>query len=243
MKPLKKTAAIVTIGDELLAGKTIDQNTGFLITHLSQQGIIVRCAVTIPDDIDLIVESVKTLSARVNWTFVSGGLGPTHDDMTIEAIAKAFEAPLVTNQILVGKIRKMFGESCTEGHLKMANVPEGTVLIELAHQKIPIIQFRNIFVFPGVPELMNHLFLQIKDRFIGEILPEVELLLKADEGVIAEDLKQTIVNFPGIKIGSYPSILRGGFSIKLILQHKNKETLEKAVLYLKNRVGVFYFKA
>lgn len=233
------TAAIISIGDELLSGSIHDQNTSFILSHLNQQGVKISYTVVLPDDIEVISHFLKPLPKQVDWAFITGGLGPTHDDITLEAIAYTFNAPLETNAYLKEKIQTLYGDACTRDHLKMAEVPKGTELVHLPEHKIPVIKFQNIFILPGVPELMQHLFLQIKDRFIGIEDAQAELFLDTDEGIIAQDLKEVLKRISGLKIGSYPTNPSSGYRIRLHLRHQERAELNKALEMLETRVGSY----
>lgn len=238
------TAAIISIGDELLSGKIEDQNTSFLLNHLNQQGINISCTLMLPDEVHIISRFLKPLPQMVDLIFVTGGLGPTHDDITLQAISTTFEAPLETSSVLEMKIRQMYGNRCTQDHLKMADIPKGTELITLPDHKIPVIKFQKIFVFPGVPELMQYLFLQIKDQFVGIRMAERELFLDADEGIIANELRTAIDQFEGLKIGSYPTASNiGGYRIRLLMRHQDGKILNKAVNQLKTTLGKYLVKS
>lgn len=236
---MQKSAAIVTIGDELLSGKTKDLNTPFLIEELTRQGVNVRFCLMLPDESTLIGDTIKQYAPMVDWMFVCGGLGPTHDDITLESLASSFGVKLERNKNLEKLIKRKLGSKCTPEHLKMAFIPEGTQLLTPKNISIPIIQFQNIIVFPGVPELMQNLFNALKDRFQGQLKGETEILLNADEGRIAQDLKEVLDEFEGLKIGSYPTQLKEGYNLKLILQHDSKQIVAAAKAALKQRLGRF----
>ncbi|MBU2512841.1 competence/damage-inducible protein A [bacterium] len=233
----KKSAIIIAIGDELLSGRIEDHNTNFLIQRLNDQGIVINYCLIIPDDISIIAETIFSYHNKATWLFVSGGLGPTHDDVTMEGIAKAFEEPLVCNTLLSNIIKQRFGEKCTESHLKMAYVPEGTELISARKQNLPVIQYKNIFVFPGVPELLQHLFLSVIDKFQGSKTWSKELLFDVDEGTIAERLKEILKRFSGLKIGSYPVVVNNRSLVKIVLQHGDQDRLIEAEKYAVSSLG------
>ncbi len=232
-----KSAIIIAIGDELLSGMTTDHNTSFLIRKLNDQGVGVKSCLTIPDDIDIISETISSYYHRATWIFLSGGLGPTHDDVTLEGVAKAFNVPIVCNTVLSNMIKQRFGKKCTESHLKMAYVPEGTKLITARKQNLPIIQYENIYIFPGVPGLLQHLFLSIAEKFQGNRSWTKELLLDVDEGTIAIKLKNILKQFSGLKIGSYPVVVDNRPLVKIVLQHESQKELLEAEEYAISSLG------
>ena len=233
------TAAIIVIGDELLSGRTPDVNTPFLIDQLSKVGIKVKFCLMIPDDAKIIGRIVAEYSSLVKWVLISGGIGPTHDDITMESLASVFKVPLITHPELVTLLKKVYGQKCSPRHLKMAQVPEGTVLISTSRPNIPVIQFRNIFIFPGVPELMKTMFLLIKGSFKGDLCPVKEIVLAIDEGEILDELDQTIMQFSGVKIGSYPALLEDGYSVRIVMEHESKTYLNETFDFFEGKVRQF----
>ena len=232
----EKTAAIIIIGDEILSGRFEDQNSPFLIKQLASQGVNVRYCLTIPDDKEIISRIVLEYSKRVTWVFTSGGIGPTPDDITMESLALAFNVPIITHGELEGRIKKLFGANCTPEHMRMARVPEGTLLLKTSRPHIPVLQFRNITIFPGVPEFLKAIFLLIKDRFQGTVNPVAEINLIVEEGKITEYLEQTLVQFPDLKLGSYPCYVGDVVRVKIVMEHKNQDYLSNAQEFFEGRV-------
>ncbi|MCP4296231.1 MAG: competence/damage-inducible protein A [Proteobacteria bacterium] len=237
MQNKNKKAAIIIIGDEILSGRVVDKNSPFLIQHLSEKGIQVQYCVTIPDDPEIISETVLTYSQKVEWCFTSGGIGPTPDDITVASIARAFAVPVVRHSFLEKLIRKISGEKLTTEHLKMADIPEGAVLHETNKEYFPALQFNNIFILPGVPIFLQGVFLAIQDHFKGEIYPVMEIDLCVEEGIISAELKHTLNRFPDLKIGSYPCFDDPEICVKLVLEHEDGAYLEEAYEYLMRKVG------
>jgi molybdenum cofactor synthesis domain-containing protein len=200
-----KIAAIIVIGNEILSGKTKDTNTPFLTGELFELGISLKRVAVIPDNIDDIAEEVRFCKSRYNFIFTSGGIGPTHDDVTIEGLAKGTDRKLIRHPILEECIRKYYVEP-TEVHYRLAMVPEGTSLIQDKNLPMPIISLDNIFIFPGVPMLLEKQFNHIKRRFKSKPIHTVILELRTQEVKIAESLEQILEEFPDVEIGSYPEI-------------------------------------
>lgn len=199
------TAAALIIGNELLNGKIEEQNLVVLARALRTLGITLRRVVFIPDEIPLIVDEVRALSASFDTVFTSGGVGPTHDDVTIAAIAQAFGRPVVTHEQTAAMIREHFGQDLKPGHLLMARVPEGCELVTDEDAKWPTILMNNVWVLPGVPEIFRMRLCAIK-KFLAGGRPFVcrEVYTNLDEGNLVPLLDQVVQRFPAVDIGSYP---------------------------------------
>jgi molybdenum cofactor synthesis domain-containing protein len=231
------TAGVVVIGNEILTGKVADTNSPFLCKELTFLGLDLCRITTIPDDFDLIGHTVREFSERFTWVFTSGGIGPTHDDMTVPAIAAGFGVKAVRHPALEASIRKHYGERMTEDHLLMALVPEGSELIEVEGLYFPQTVFRNIFILPGVPQLLQYKFNAIKHRFRGTPIVLREIFMKADEGIIAASLRETQAKHPGLLIGSYPNFSRAEYSVKVTLESRDGATVSAALAELQSRLA------
>lgn len=242
MNQQQKTAAILVIGDEILSGRYEDQNSPFLIKQLSSQGVTVRYCLTVPDEKEIIARSVREYSERVTWLFTSGGIGPTPDDITMESIALAFNVPLIVHPEISERIKNMYGDRCTPEHLRMAEVPEGTLLLKTSRPHIPVLQFQNITIFPGVPEFLRAIFMLIKDQFQGVVNPVSEINLVVDEAEITGFLKETLGLFPDLKLGSYPCYAQDAVRVKVVMEHRDQEVLSNAKAFFEERAGEFVRK-
>src|SRR5258708_1819804 len=147
------TAAALVIGDEILSGKVSEANVQVLARSLRDLGILLRRVVVVMDDVEAIAQEVTQLSRTHDWLFTSGGVGPTHDDVTIEAVAKAFGVAVVSSPEMEAMLRAHYKERCTEGHLRMALVPDGAALEVSAEVRWPTIRLRNTWLLPGIPEV------------------------------------------------------------------------------------------
>ena len=230
------TAGLIVIGNEILSGKTPDTNAPFLAKELRFLGVVLARILTIPDEFDQIGSAVREYAGSFTWVFTSGGVGPTHDDITIAAIAAGFGVPVVTDPRLEASLRAHYKQRLTDDHLQMAKVPAGTELIDVPGLSYPQIQFRNVFILPGVPELFRAKFSAIKGRFAGKPIRLREIFLKADEGIIAGALRKTAEDFPAVLIGSYPSFRREEYSVKVTLESYEGEGLEEALAALRARL-------
>ena len=235
----RKNAGIIIIGSEILSGKVADQNSPFLAKKLTSLGVQVDWIITVPDDVNIIAKTIRTHFESVDWVFTSGGIGPTHDDVTTESIAKAFDVPLIAHPVLVEAIQRFYGDRCNPSHLSMAQVPEGTQIISSPNRDHPVIQFRNIFVFPGVPKFLKDKFLAVQDKFKGQANFCKKIELEVEEGEISEKMYATLKQFPGVSIGSYPEYCKASVKVDIYLEHEDKHYLEKAYQYLITELNDF----
>src|SRR5262245_51961380 len=148
----ERTAAVVVIGNEILTGKSQDMNATYLIGELYKLGVALRRIVVIPDDIDEIARAVRECSEKFDFVLTSGGVGPTHDDVTIAGIARAFNREIVRHPELEKLISHYCGGNLEEAHIRMTEVPEGAKLIRDSGIKWPVLTIENVYVLPGVPE-------------------------------------------------------------------------------------------
>jgi molybdenum cofactor synthesis domain-containing protein len=230
------TAGLIVIGNEILSGKTPDTNAPFLAKELRFLGVVLARILTIPDEFELIGRAVREYSEAFTWVFTSGGVGPTHDDLTIAAIAGGFGVPVVTDPRLEAALRSHYGQRLTDDHLQMAKVPQGSELIDVPGLTYPQVQFRNVIILPGVPELFRTKFSAIKGRFAGKPILLREIFLKADEGAVAGALRKTAEEFPAVLIGSYPSFRRDEYSVKVTLEAYDGGGLDEALAALRSRL-------
>jgi molybdopterin-biosynthesis enzyme MoeA-like protein len=163
---------------------------------------------------------VRKLSERFDYVFTSGGVGPTHDDVTISSIARAFDKPIVRHPELEAMLRRYFGEGIDETRLRMADVPEGAELVYGGEMKFPVMAYRNVYIFPGVPELFRKKFTAIRERFrVAPFYLWVVHTLE-DEFDIAERLQTIADAHPSVAIGSYPNFATPEYKVKLTLESK-----------------------
>jgi len=219
---------MVVIGNEILTGKVIDTNSPFLCRELAFLGVDLRRITTIGDDFEEIGRVARYFSEHFDWVFTSGGVGPTHDDITIPAIAAGFGVRAVPHPQLVEAIRRHYGERCTEAHLLMALVPEGAELIDIPGRSHPQVLFRNVFIMPGVPQLFQIRVSGVKGRLGGAPLILREIFLQADEGTIAATLKAVDDAFPDVLIGSYPNFFRAEYSVKVTVESRSEPPVQAA---------------
>jgi FAD synthetase len=226
---MSKTAGIVIIGNEVLSGKTQDTNSYFLCTELRQLGVEVQKISTIQDDIELIGQEVAAFAKRFDIVFTTGGVGPTHDDVTIEGIAHGFGVQVVRHPDIERKMRQRLGGDVNEARLRMANVPGGATLLATEALFAPVLKMHNVYVFPGIPKILQERFHAIKERFRESPYFLKNVYLKYGEGVIAAMLNDVLAKFPELLLGSYPVLDRPDYKVKVTLESKDANYLSSAL--------------
>lgn len=238
--PADPTAAILLIGNEILSGKVDDQNGRYLIGELRSLGVALRRIEVVPDDVDDIAESVRTLSARFDTLFTSGGVGPTHDDVTLAAVAAAFGMPLVRHPELEALLRASFGGRLHERDLRMADIPDGARL-EYGPRgpgsTWPVVVVRNIWVLPGVPEIFRRKFESVRELFRTAPIFARALYSREGEGPIAAALDAVVAEFPTVEIGSYPHLGAPDYKVKITLDGRESAVVDAALGSLVVRLG------
>ena len=156
------------IGNEILTGKSEDKNASFLIGELYRLGVALRRVVVVADDITEIAAAVRDCSSRFDYVFTSGGIGPTHDDVTIEGIARAFDREVGRQPELESLIKGYFGKDVNDARLRMADAPAGAVLVYADGLRWPVLLVENVYILPGVPELFRSKFEAVRERFRTE---------------------------------------------------------------------------
>ncbi|MBT3307401.1 MAG: competence/damage-inducible protein A [Alphaproteobacteria bacterium] len=200
------TAAIVIIGNEVLSGRTQDTNVQYLAQGLGELGVRLAEVRVVPDDEGEIIDAVNALKVRFDYVFTTGGIGPTHDDITSASVAKAFGVPLVRSHEAEALLRGRYKpEDITEARMKMATVPEGASLIDNPVSVAPGFQIENVFVLAGIPRIMKAMFEGLKGGLVGGA-PVLSISIDAffPEGIIAEPLGELQARYPDVDIGSYP---------------------------------------
>jgi molybdenum cofactor synthesis domain-containing protein len=228
-------AAIVAVGNELLSGKVADTNTPLLIRELRELGLPVLETRTIPDDLDRIADTFREVSAAYEVVFSSGGVGPTHDDITFLGLARAFGVPVVRNAELARDIAAFYGEQTNEPLLRMADIPEGAAMLREKDLVIPVVLVRNIYVLPGEPNIFRRKFKAIRERFRRAPFVLRKLFTMQGEGEIAEFLSEAEKGF-GIAIGSYPRYDSTEYQVMVTLESKEREPVERALEWLLARL-------
>ncbi|MEZ4444071.1 MAG: molybdopterin-binding protein [Polyangiaceae bacterium] len=200
-----KTAAALVIGNELLSGKIADENVVVLARTLRSLGIRLLRVDMVLDEPDVITAEVRALAQSHDVLFTSGGVGPTHDDLTVDAVAAAFDVPVIMHPDVEAKLRGYYGDRLTEGHLRMARVPEGAQLVVSGALPWPTMVMHNVWILPGVPQIFAAKMDVVRAE-LGGGTPFVSLavLTKLDEGPLKPLLDRVVADFPEVMVGSYP---------------------------------------
>ena len=233
---MAKTAGILIIGSEVLSGKVTDENSPYLVRELRDLGVDVRRILTIPDEFPVIVEAVRDMARTHDLVFTTGGVGPTHDDVTMGAIAQAFGRRIVRQPLLEAMLRQHYAAEITAAQLRMAEVPEGSRLLGEEACHLPIVACENVFVFPGVPETVRRKFARIRETFREAPYVLRRIYLRCDEGEIAADLCGAVDRFSAVQIGSYPILHNPDHNVLVTLESKRAEEVEEALRYLLARL-------
>ena len=214
------TSAILIIGNEILSGRTVDKNTSFIAKWLGDLGISVEEVKIIPDKEDVIISSLNELRKKYQYVFTTGGIGPTHDDITSESVAKSFGKKYEYNQEAYVILEKYYANSdFNEGRKKMARMPEAASLIYNKQGSAPAFSIENVFVLPGIPSYVELMLPQLKDVLIsGKKIISDSVDAKIRESSVAVDLSKIQDKYPNIDIGSYPYSKEGGFGTVLVMR-------------------------
>ena len=220
------TAALLLIGNELLSGKVEEANLAELAKLLRRLGVDFRRAVMVQDDIETIASEIRSLKASHEWVFTSGGVGPTHDDVTIEAVALAFDRKVVTDPTLEAQIRAHYADRVKPGHLRMALVPEGASLEVTTEVPWPVVRIENTWVLPGVPEAFRkklEVIEQVWATVAGSSAPFLSraVYVKLDEGELMPLLETVVTQYPAVGVGSYPKWHDPSYKTKLTFDGKD----------------------
>jgi len=233
------TAAIGLIGDELLSGKVVDENAQLLIRDLRELGVALRRIVVLPDVLDEIAETIRALSDRHTHVFTSGGVGPTHDDLTMEGIARAFATRVVRHPLLEHKLRAYYGERLQERNLRMAEVPDGCSLVGDDETTLgwPVVAYRNVYILPGVPQIFRRKWEAIRERFRQAPFHLRCVFTTLDEGAMAHHLDRVVAEFGAVQVGSYPRLGEPDYRVKITLEGKDAAAVEAATKALTTMLG------
>jgi molybdenum cofactor synthesis domain-containing protein len=225
------TAAVLIIGNEILSGRTQDVNLNHIAAKLTKRGIRLAEARVVADIEDEIVDAVRALSARYTYLFTTGGIGPTHDDITVDAIAKAFGRPVVIHPEAERRLIAHYGaDKVTPGRLRMARTPEGAELIENAVSGAPGIRVENVYIMAGVPAIMRAMIDHIVPTLPGgPVVLSRSVACLIGESILAEPLGAIQAAHPEVDIGSYPWFRSGRFGVSLVARGTAPAALDTVV--------------
>ena len=221
------TAALLVIGDEILSGRTQDKNVAQVALWLNQHGIRLAEVRIVPDDIGRIAAAVNELRAAHDYLFTTGGIGPTHDDITVDAMAHAFGVPVVVHPqaraILQNYYRDRPG-GLTEARLRMARVPEGAELLPNPSSGAPGVRMDNVYIMAGVPGIAASMLEGLTGKLQGgKPIVSVTVGARAPESDVADMLRETEEANPGVAIGSYPFFREGRYGSNFVIRSEDGE--------------------
>jgi molybdenum cofactor synthesis domain-containing protein len=226
------TAAVLVIGDEILSGRTRDRNIGAIAEHLTAIGIALREVRVVGDVRDDIIAAVNALRTRYTYVFTTGGIGPTHDDITADSIGAAFGVPVDIDPRAVALMAPQYaarGIALTPARLRMARIPEGAELVANSVSAAPGFQIGNVIVMAGVPDIMKSMLAAATQRLrTGPKVNAVSIVVHRAEGDLADLFARHQASYPDVAMGSYPSFAEGGYRTELVLRCADSQRLEEA---------------
>ena len=233
-------AAILVIGDEILSGRTKDKNIGWLAEELTALGISLKEARVIADDRETIIQTVRSLAATYDYVFTSGGIGPTHDDITTEAVAAAFGVPVIRHPEAMARLTRHYKDTdidFNEARQKMADIPETAELIDNPVSAAPGYRIENVHVMAGVPSILQAMFKGLAPSLQGGVQPtRITVQCAIGEGTIAGILGAVSDQFAGVSIGSYPWFKPGQFGTAVVLTGLEIADVEAAAALVAQKV-------
>jgi molybdenum cofactor synthesis domain-containing protein len=238
---LEVSAALIVIGDEILSGRTKDTNTGWIADHCTMAGIRLKEVRIVADDEAAIIAAVNALRGIFDYVFTTGGIGPTHDDITADSIARAFGVAIDVDPRAIAMLRERYSEAeLTPSRLRMARIPEGASLIENGVSKAPGFVLGNVIVMAGVPVIMQAMMLAVTPRLrTGVRLMSESIRVDAPEGDIAPVLAGCQAAYPDVPMGSYPFAEPGGrFGADIVLRSADQARLKQAADDLRARLAM-----
>lgn len=235
MKNLK-TAGIIIIGNEILSGKVHDENSFYLACELRSLGVDVRRISVIPDERGVIGTEAAAFSEKYDYVFTSGGVGPTHDDVTMAGIAEGFGVELVRNDEIHHILRLRYRKPLNDAILKMTEVPQGAEIIFSEGMRFPVVFFRNIFIFPGIPEYLKNKFSMIRERFRSSTFHLKRLYLNSHESSLAAILNMVVAGHADVTFGSYPVLGKPDYRVIITAESRSGESLDRALNELLDRL-------
>jgi molybdenum cofactor synthesis domain-containing protein len=226
---MTQTAAILIIGNEILSGRTQDTNIQYLARRLNELGICVPFACVIPDEVPVIVKTVRDLVAAHTYVFTTGGIGFTHDDKTAASLAEAFEVAVEEHPEALRRLTSHYGADLNEARRRMALMPAGSVLIDNPVSKAPAFQIHNVFALAGVPVVMQAMFESLIGRLTtGAPIQYATVSCGLMEGLIADELARLQDRHSEVEIGSYPYFKSGTWGVSLVMRGIDQDAIASA---------------
>ena len=234
--PAVPRIALVVVGNEVLSGDTLDTNGNYLAGRLSEIGCPLELAVTIPDTFDAFREYVKPLLSKFDLIFTSGGIGPTHDDITRDALADIFGLPVVPHPGAMKILEDFYGERINDNVRLMAHLPEGAKLVENVRTGAPGFRIGNVYAFAGVPEIFREMFESVAPSLSGRPMHRIDVEVSIGESRFAHVLRDAERRYSEVRIGSYPRF-SGPYRVKLVFKGYDRNMLFACVEFVKAGVA------
>lgn len=240
MPSVLETAAFLAIGNELLSGKVAEANLSPLAQTLRALGIELRCAEVLLDDVPTLSAAIRRLSDAHGLLVTSGGVGPTHDDVTIEAVAKAFGRRVVRDPELVKLVQRTFGDKTSEAHLRFADIPEGALLREAPDTSWPTPVLENVWILPGVPEVFRMKLATLRHWVKGP-RPFVTraVVLNKDEVELKDAIDAVVLAHPAVTVGSYPALFNPRYRTRVTFDGTSEVLVQAALEDLSRRTSAW----
>lgn len=223
-----RSARLVVIGDEVLGGKIVDENTPWLLNRLRRAGVCCTGVAIVPDDVERIAAAVRWAADAADLVFTSGGVGPTHDDVTMEGVARAFGLPLVEDASLRALVNT-WGGPLNSARLRMAMIPEGSDVLWTGEDGLPQVVVANVYVFPGVPRLLRSRYEAVEHLFRGDRPHCAALYTMQREGELAASMEQVLSEQPGIALGSYPRFGDADYRVRITVEAPVRALVDAAL--------------
>ena len=239
----KVTAALVIIGDEILSGRTVDRNLNYLANWLNEAGVVLVEVRVVADDEAAIIAAVNACRAEYDYVFTTGGIGPTHDDITAVCIANAFGLGLEESAEALATMTAGHSGPVNEARRKMAMVPTGATLIENRVSGAPGFQVENVFVLAGIPAVMQAMLEALRDRIRGaQPVRSATVIVYAAESKLAADVAAVHDKHDGVTLGSYPFFRDGAIGAEIVVRSVDDVALATAIDDLKARLHLSEFR-
>jgi molybdenum cofactor synthesis domain-containing protein len=235
------SAGILIIGNEILTGKVQDENAPYLLRELREIGVDVKRVHVIPDEIEVISHEVREFSRSFSYVLTTGGVGPTHDDVTMDGVAAAFGRKLVLDPRMEEKLHEALrGRPANESHLKMTMIPEHADLIETPDLWFPLVRVENVYIFPGIPRLLKAKFEGARGEFVGRRVYLRNVYVTCIETDIAQVLREILAAHPKVEVGSYPKMSEAGYRTLITLECRDEQDVNRATDALVERIPADY---
>ncbi len=232
--------AIIVIGNEILSGRTQDKNINFITNRCDKIGLDIKEVRIIPDEEKTIIRTILELHKNFDYVFTTGGIGPTHDDITTESVAKAFKVRVEVNKDALNRLKKHYKKmqiELNEARRKMAIIPVGALLIDNPVSSAPGFILKNVYVLPGVPKILQAMFNGIEDKISGiNNMLNINIIVYSPEGEIADFLGDVQKEFKEVSIGSYPYFRPPDIGTNIVLRSLNKELINDASLAIRRKL-------